>query len=167
MKTQTIELRTNESQSISKILILFMIFSFASNAQTKGIKLINKTSNDSIFISENSRIEIETIRGKEIVGKYTITNDSVINIKKKLIDINTILSLKEASTGSDFLRTASTVVGSILIFNGIISSLSFGGENNAKNDGKTMAVIGVPLLIIPLVDNKHQNKKWQYVIVNQ
>ena len=85
MKTQTIITRKNKLQAISKklMLILFLIFSIAGNAQTKGIKLINKISNDSIFLPENSRIKIETIKGKEIVGKYTIINDSVINIKKK------------------------------------------------------------------------------------
>ena len=144
-----------------------MIFSSGSYAQTKGIKLINKISNDSIFLPENSRIEIETIRGKEIVGKYTIVNDSVINIKKKMIEINTILSLKATSTGSDLLHTFSTVIGSIFVVIGILVGRSASPTNDAGTAGLVIATAGATMIIVPLAVNKHQNKKWTYVIVNQ
>ena len=84
-----------------------------------------------------------------------------------MIDINTILSLKEASTGSDFLRTASTVVGSIFVVGGVLSRLSFGSSRETQDTGVTIATVGLALIIIPQVGNKYKNKKWKYVIVNQ
>ena len=171
MKTQTIISRKNKLQSISKmlILILLMIFGFASNAQTKGIKLINKISNDSIFLKENQRIKIQTIDGKIIAGKFTLINDSIISVKNKIIQLDKIVTIRKASTFSGIIRTVSITFGSIFIAGGLgfaSGPKSSSGYVDVNGIGAIIATIGTPFAIVPLTVNKHQNKKWKYVIVN-
>jgi hypothetical protein len=133
-------------------------------AQNKGINLINNKSSDSTFLQENRRIKIKTIDGQAIAGKFTIVNDSTISIKNKSIPLDSIVTIRKASTFSSILRPVSISIGAVFLVSSI--GLIAGGGY-----GVLAAVIlvptGLPLFIVPLSVKKHPNKKWKYEIVNK
>ena len=156
-----------------KYLTIMMFFLAVTTifAQNKGINLINKKSNDTTFIKENKRIKIITIDRKCFAGKFTVLNDSTICIKDRNFSIETITKIKKASTFSGILRTISISVGTIFVAGGV--GLATSNSSSAGNYGGLAQVLGValfitglPLVIVPLTENKHQVKKWKYEIVD-
>lgn len=153
-----------------------LIFCFAFTicfAQNKGINLIKNTSNKTKFIKENHRIKVKTTDGKSIAGKFSIINDSAINIKGRTIAMDSIVSIRKASTFSTILRTTSISIGTGLVVGGFAVAVSqptknegYGGGFGRAAAGVT-AIIGLPLVLIPLSVEKHPLKKWTYQIVNQ
>lgn len=133
-------------------------------AQNKGINLVNNKSSDTTFLKENRRIKVKTTDGKSIAGKFTIIDDSEINIKGKIIEIDSIVSIRKASTVSTILRTASIAVGGTFILIGL-------GGLVAGPYGYLAAAVftppGLVLFIFPFTANKHPIKKWTYEIVNE
>ena len=88
-------------------------------AQNKGINLIKNTSNKTIFLKEYRRIKVKTTDKKAIAGKFTVLNDSTISIKNIIIPIDSIISIRNASTVSTIVRTTSIAVGSTFILIGL------------------------------------------------
>ena len=143
--------------------IFCLAFSIAF-AQNKGINLIKNTSNDTTFLKENRRIKVKTTDKKAIAEKFTVLNDSTISIKNKIIPIDSIISIRKASTVSTIVRTASIAVGSTFILIGL------GGLVAGSYGYLASAVFtppGLALFIVPLAANKHPIKKWTYEIVNE
>ncbi len=143
-------------------LIFCLAFSIAF-AQNKGINLIKNTSNDTTFLKENRRIKVKTTDGHAIAGKFTVINDSEISIKNKVIQIDSIVSIRKSSTVSTILRTTSIAVGGTFILVGL-------GGLVAGSYGYLAAAVftppGLVLFILPFTVKKHPNKEWKYEIVN-
>jgi adenosine/AMP kinase len=143
--------------------IFCLAFSIAF-AQNKGINLIKNTSNHTTFIKENRRIKVKTLDGKSVAGKFTIVNDAEINIKGRIISMDSIVSIRKASTFSAIASPISIVVGGALLVGGM-AGLAAGGYGLLL----TAAFLppGLPLFIVPFTANKHPLKKWTYEIVNK
>jgi hypothetical protein len=146
-------------------LKLLFALTFMSNfgfAQQKTFVLINKKNQDSIFINENHRIKLFTNEGKKIVGRLKIIDDNTILVKSDTIAINTIIQIKKASVFSTIAGPVFAVHGATFIVGGLIG-LAAGGW------GILIAVIsipiGTPMFVIPLSDNEHRMKKWDYKII--
>ena len=146
------------------ITFIFCLAMTTLFAQNKGINLIKNTSNDTTFLKENRRIKVKTLEGKSIAGKFTIVNDSDINIKGRIISMDSIVSIRKASTFSAIASPISIVVGSALLV-GAMGGLAAGGYGLFM----TVAFLppGLPLFIVPFTANKHPVKKWKYEIVNE
>lgn len=137
-------------------------------AQEKGINLLKTTSADTTFLKENRRIKVKTLDGKSVAGKFSTINDSEINIKGRIISMDSIVSIRKASTVSAIISPISISLGAILVR----GSAGVKSDNNGGSDFNTGAAtvfltLGAPLIIIPLAGNKHPLKKWTYEIVNQ
>lgn len=146
------------------ITLIFCLTIAIGFAQNKGINLIKTTSADTTFLKEGRRIKVKTTEGKAIAGKFTIINDSDISIKNKIISIDSIVSIRKASTVSTILRTTSIAVGGAFVLVG------FGGLVAGPYGYLAAAVFtppGLLFLIVPLTTNKHSIKKWKYEIVNE
>ena len=146
------------------ITFIFCLAMTTLFAQNKGINLIKNTSNDTTFLKENRRIKVKTLEGKSIAGKFTITNDSEINIKGRIISMDSIVSIRKASTFSAIASPISIVVGGALLVGGM-AGLAAGGYGVLL----TAAFLppGLPLFIVPFTANKHPVTKWKYEIVNE
>ena len=146
------------------ITFIFCLAMTTLFAQNKGINLIKNTSNDTTFLKENRRIKVKTTDGKSIAGKFSLVSDSEINIKGKIIQIDSIVSIKKASTFSAIARPISISIGAFTI-GGSIALIAEGGLAVL---GAVFALpIGLPLFIVPFTTNKHSIKKWKYEIVNE
>lgn len=146
------------------ITFIFCLAFTIAFAQNKGINLIKNTSIDTTFLKENRRIKVKTLEGKSIAGKFTITNDSAINIKGRIISMDSIVSIRKASTFSAIASPISIVIGGALIVGGM-AGLAAGGYGVLL----TAAFLppGLPLFIVPFTANKHPVTKWKYEIVNE
>lgn len=133
-------------------------------AQDRGINLIKNTLNDTTFLKENRRIKVKTLDGKSVAGKFSIINDSEINIKGRIISMDSIVSIRKSSTFSAIASPISIVVGGALLV-GAIGGLAAGGYGFLM----TAAFLppGLPLFIIAFTANKHPIKKWKYEIVSK
>ena len=139
-------------------------------AQNKGINLIKTTSADTTFLKENRRIKVKTTDGISIAGKLSIINDSEINIKGRIISIDSVVSIRKASTFSTILRTTSISIGTAAVVGGfaMATSETKGITSGATNSaGIGLVIVGLPFLIAPLTVKKHAIKKWKYEIVNE
>ncbi|MDD3003331.1 hypothetical protein [Flavobacterium sp.] len=152
------------------LTIVFCLTITSFFAQNKGINLIKNTSSKTKFIKEYRRIKVKTTDGKSIAGKFTVLNDSEISIKGRFIPIDSIASIRKASTFSNILRTTSAGIGTFAVVGGIAMV-----KTESKNDyygsqaaaGMALMIVGVPFIIAPLTVNKHPVKKWEYEIVNE
>lgn len=142
-----------------------LIFCFAFTigfAQNKGINLIKKTSNDTTFLKENRRIKVKTTDGKSIAGKFSIVNSSEIQIKGQVIAIDSIVSIKKASTFSAIARPISITFGAVFIL-AAVGGVASGGYAVLLG---VFILPGLPLFIVPFTTNKHPVEKWTYEITN-
>ena len=148
---------------MKNILTIILCLAFTIGfAQDKGINLVNNKSSDTTFLKENRRIKVKTTDGKSIAGKFTIINDSEINIKGKIVEIDSIVSIRKASTFSAIARPISITFGAVFILVGV------GGVVSGGYAVFLVAFIlpGLPLFIVPITANKHPIKKWKYEIVS-
>lgn len=142
-------------------------------AQNKGINLIKTTSADTTFLKENRRIKVKTLDGKCVAGKFSIINDAEINIKGRIISMDSIVSIRKASTFSTILRTTSISIGTVFVVGGFAAAVAKPPSNSgyasggANIVGAGVLIIGLPLLLVPLTVKKHPVKKWTYEIVNE
>lgn len=144
------------------IMIIFCLVITTVFAQNKGINLIKMTSKDTTFLKENRRVKVKTTDGKSIAGKFSIVNSSDIQIKGQVIAIDSIVSIKKASTFSAIARPISITVGAIFIVAAVGGAVSGGYA-------VLLAVFilpGLPLFIVPFTTNKHPVEKWTYEITN-
>lgn len=155
------------------ITFIFCLVFTIGFAQKKGINLIKNTSNKTTFLKENRRIKVKTTDGKSIAGKFTIENDSAINIKGRTISMDSIVSIRKASTFSAILRTTSISIGTTLVVGGLAVAASKPTKNEGYSGGfgraaaGVTAILGLPLLLVPLTVKKHPVKQWTYEIVNE
>lgn len=147
-------------QFITLIFCLAMSVIFAQN---KGINLIKITATESTFLKENRRIKVKTTNGHAFAGKFTVVNDSEVTIKGRIISMDSIVSIRKASTFSAIVSPISTGIGSILIAGSIVMI----AEGGLAVIGAALALpVALPLFIVPFTANKHPVKKWKYEIVS-
>lgn len=155
------------------ITIIFCLAMTGLYAQTKGINLIKLKSNDTTFLKENRRIKVRTTDKKAIAGKFTVLNDSTISIKNKIIPIDSIISIRKASTFSTILRTTSISIGTVAVVGGFALAVADPPKGSgyasgaASSAGIGLVIVSLPFLITPLTVKKHPVKKWKYEIVNE
>lgn len=127
-------------------IFIFCLVITAVFAQEKGINLIKNTSNKTTFLKENRRIKVRTIDKKAIAGKFTVLTDSTISIKNKIIPIDSIVSIRKASTFSTILRTTSISIGAVAAVGGFAMATS---QNKGITSGATNSA-GIGLIIVSL-----------------
>ena len=145
------------------ITILFFISIQIVLSQQKGLHLIHNKKNDTVFLVENRRIKIMEANGNYVAGKFSIVNDSTINIKNKIIPLDSIVKVRKASTFSAIASPIAVSIGAIFLTFGI-------GGAVAGGYGLLATVIlvppGLPLFIVPFTANRHKKEKYKYEIVN-
>jgi predicted phage tail protein len=145
------------------LTLIFCLTVTAIFAQNKGINLLKMASNDTIFLQENRRIKVKTTDGTAIAGKFSVVNDSEINIKGYIIVMDSIVSIKKASIFSAIARPISIAVGATFLLGGM-AALAAGGIVSVF--AVVLIPVGLPLFIVPFTTNTHPIKKWKYEIVN-
>ncbi|SEA81878.1 hypothetical protein SAMN05443667_10990 [Flavobacterium gillisiae] len=153
-------------QDLGIELIFFtMLLLFTSSfltAQEKGIYLENRSKNKTIFLPQNKKIKITTSEGKKLAGNYTIVDDKSILIKNQLISLSSVVAIKKYSTYSAITATAGIAVGSLFTVVGAAGIIAGGYGFIAS----PLAPIGLAMVLIPVLSNKHKREKWEYKIVN-
>lgn len=146
------------------ITFVFCLLITSLFAQNRGINLIHNKSSDITFLKENRRIKVKTTDGHAIAGKFTVINDAEISIKNQVVSMDSIVSIRKASTFSAIARPISIGVGAVLIAGGF-AGLAAGGY--AVFIAVVFLPVGLPLFIVPFTTNNHLIKKWKYEIVNK
>ena len=143
------------------LIISLLFFCYESNAQNNGIKLICKSTNDSIFYKENTRIKIKTTDGTSYTGKYSIVDDKTILIKDLKVPLDSIVKLKKRTVFSSIVRPISLTLGAALA-TAAYAGIAAGGY------GFLITAVALPpslpLVIVPLTTNNHKQEKWNYTI---
>ncbi len=145
---------------LSFILILV---SMATFAQEKGIYLVNKKNNDSIFLKENKRIKIVTLEGKTLRGKFTISDSTSITIKGDTIALDAVIKIRRASMFHAIADPVSIFLGSVLLIGGFAGLYS---DGLAGLFALTMLPSGFIMTLVPTITNNHIPSKWEYYIEN-
>ncbi len=149
---------------MKKVLILFLCVSFsASFSQDFGLNLIDIKKNDTVFIAANKRIKLLLKSGNKLAGRFTIINNTQITIKDQTIALDSIVNIRQVSSFASAAEPTCATLGAIFITGGL-AGIAAGGFNLLA----TMVLLppGLPMFILPLTVNKHDNKKWKYEIVN-
>lgn len=149
----------------SKKLVLSLIFLFSClflTAQEKGIVLKKENSKKTVFLEENRRIKIITKADKKIIGNFTILDDKTIMIKNQEIAIDSIETITSHSKFSSVANPVLVGVGAVFIVFGTAGII-------AGSYGVLLAPlipVGLPMVLVPVLSNKHKSKDWEYQIVN-
>lgn len=142
--------------------ILLLFISFFVQGQEKGITLINRKNEKTVFFPENKRIKIRTTENKNIIGKYSIVDDKTILIKNQEISIDSIVMIRSCTISSQVFSPLLLTTGSVFVIVGT-AGLIAGGYGVIASP---LIPFGLPLILIPILANKHNNKKWAYKIEN-
>lgn len=97
-------------------IILFFLLSINTNGQQRRLILINLETNDSIFIKDSTKVNLDIdIDGNE-KGKMIILSDSSIKIKKTIINLHEIkeIGIKTDKRKSIGYMLASLGVGGVI-----------------------------------------------------
>jgi hypothetical protein len=163
--------KTMESLSIGlrnfmgKKLVLSLIFLLSCvflTAQEKGIILKKENSKKTVFLEENRRVKIITKADKKIIGNFTVLDNKTIVIKNEEIAIDSIETISSHSKFSSVANPVLVGVGAVFIV--------FGTAGIAAGSyGVLLAPLipaGLPMVLVPVLSNKHKSKDWKYQIVN-
>ena len=143
--------------------LVVILISFTTLAQEKGIHLVNKKNNDSIFLKENKRIKIVTLDEKAYRGKFTINDSISIVIKGETIQLDSIVKIRRASKFHAIADPVCITIGSLFIIGGF-AGLYSGGI--AVIFALTMLPPGLIMTLVPAITNNHEATKWEYFIEN-
>jgi hypothetical protein len=158
-------LSTRENNfNVKKVLLLFvfLVSGLFLTAQESGISLKKENSRKSVFLKENKRIKIRTVGGEKIIGNYTIVDDETITIKGQKVGLDSIVSISKHSRFSSVASPVFVGVGSIYAAAGTVGLIAGGyGVLLAP-----LIPLGLPLILVPILANKHKRKAWKYEIVN-
>jgi hypothetical protein len=158
-------LSTRENNfNVKKVLLLFvfLVSGLFLTAQESGISLKKENSRKSVFLKENKRIKIRTVGGEKIIGNYTIVDDETITIKGQKVGLDSIVSISKHSRFSSVASPVFVGVGSIYAAAGTVGLIAGGyGVLLAP-----LIPLSLPLILVPILANKHKRKAWKYEIVN-
>ena len=149
----------------SKKLVLSLIFLLSClflTAQEKGIALKKENSKKTVFLEENRRIKIITKSDKKIIGNFTILDNKTIMIKNQEIAIDSIETITRHSKFSSIANPVLVGVGAVFIVFGTAGII-------AGSYGVLLAPlipVGLPMVLVPVISNRHKSKDWEYQIVN-
>ncbi len=143
-------------------MFVFLFSGLFLTARESGISLKKENSRKSVFLKENKRIKIRTVGGEKIIGNYTIVDDETITIKGQKVGLDSIVSISKHSRFSSVASPVCVVVGSIYGTAGTVGLIAGGyGVLLAP-----LIPLGLPLILVPILANKHKSKAWKYEIVN-
>ncbi|RTY95759.1 hypothetical protein [Flavobacterium sp. GT3R68] len=147
-----------------KKFVIFSLILFSptlSNAQDKGIDLVNRRTNKTTFLKENKRILIKTDKGKVFKGKFKIIDSESMVIRQDTIAMNSVVKIKRRPV---ILAVVSGVVIAGIGSPIIVACAATGGV------AWLVLPIGVAIdgigLAIPAIPRGHKKEKWEYTIVN-
>lgn len=149
----------------SKKLVLSLIFLLSClflTAQEKGIILKKENSKKTVFLEENRRIKIITKADKKIIGNFTILDNKTIMIKNQEIAVDSIETITSHSKFSSVANPVLVGVGAVFIVFGTAGII-------AGSYGVLLAPlipVGLPMVLVPVISNRHKSKDWEYQIVN-
>jgi hypothetical protein len=146
-------------------LVFFTLFFLCAcscmTSQEMGISLVNKSKDKTVFLSQNKKIKITTSGGEKVAGTFMIVDDKRIMIKNQQVLLTEIVAIRKYSTYSAIASTASIFVGSLFTTLGTAGIIA-GGYGSIVSP---LAPIGLTMVLIPALSNKHKSKKWDYKIV--
>lgn len=148
---------------LSKLVLLYclILVSCVSVAQTNQIVLENKKTQKKLLITENKRIKVVTTDGKKYVGKFSIIDDTTIKIDENSIALDSIATIQKRSVFSSIARPVLIVLGTVSLV-GAIAGATYGGYGYIAT--LILAPIGTPMVLIPLLSNRHKNENWSHTI---
>ncbi len=132
-------------------------------SQEKGINLVNKKTNKTIFIKENLRTKVKTIDGITFVGNLKIIDKNTINIDGTNISIQSIIKIRHASMFHAIADPIAIVFGGILLSLGVYSMGSVGFLSGIDS---FFFIPGIPTFVVPFIKNNHPVEKFEYQIQN-
>ena len=142
--------------------LLFLVFTFISFAQNNVLIIQKIDSERFIEIKENKRIKVQTKDGQKMFGRFTVIDSASIMIREKIILLDDIVKLKRKSLTSTIVNPILIVYGSTFI---IVGATIIGGTGLLDAFfGGTLIVMGTPLILVPLISNRHSSKTWKYSV---
>lgn len=153
---------------MKKMLIsIMLILSFGNFAQNRFIELTNTKSKKTVLIKEQRSIVIKTLNGKTRRGKFTILDSTTIQIKKHIISLTEIKTIRKTSICSRIFMYLSFIpVGVDLI----LDDKSRSGLVTLPDYLITIplsGLFGATSLAISDSMNKHLNLRWTYKIIEK
>lgn len=146
----------------NQITLFFLFFTILTFAQNNVLVIQKIDSERSIEIKEHKRIKLETKDGQKMFGRFTVVDSSSIMIQEKIILLEDIVKLKRKSLASTIVNPVLIVYGSVFIITG--ASIIGGTGIFDTFFGGSLIVVGTPLVLIPLLSNKHPSNAWKYSI---
>ncbi len=143
------------------LLFCLILISCASFSQTNVITLEKIKSQRQIHIQENKRIKIVTTDGTKYVGKFSIVDEKTIKIDGTLIDLDSIATIQKKSIFYTIIRPILIIEGSSSVFVGVAGAFA-GGYGLMLT--AAFLPIGIPMVLLPMLESKHKNKEWSYKI---
>lgn len=151
-----------KSENFNGILLFCLILiSSVSFSQTNVITLEKIKSQRQVHIKENKRIKVVTTDGTKYVGRFSVVNERTIKIRETLIDLDSIATIQKKSIFYTIMRPFLIIEGSSCVFVGVTGAFA-GGY------GLMLSIaflpIGIPMVLLPVLESKHKNKEWSYKI---
>jgi hypothetical protein len=158
-------MKTNFNLNFSRTFLYIVLFisSFTSFAQVKEIVLQNKNNQKKIFIQDNKRVKIRIASGEKIIGYCTILDEKTLKVNDIIIPLDSIVTIQERSLFNSIARPILFVTGTLALGLGIAGAVAGGYGYLA-----TLVLVppGLPMVLVPVLSNKHSNKNWNYQIEN-
>ena len=144
------------------LLFVFLFRGLYLTAQESGIYLKKENSKKSTFLKENKRIKIRTVAGENIIGNYKIVDEKKIMIKNQTVALDSIVSISKHSRFSSIASPIFVLVGSVFVAVGT-AGLIVGSYGVLA---APLIPLGLPLILVPILANKHKSAAWKYQVVN-
>ena len=142
------------------LLILVLFSATLLKAQENGISLVNKKTNQTVFLKENKRILVKTTDGKFFKGRFKNVDGKSIQIGKDTIAIDSVVKIKRKTIGLAIVSAVMVVgMGTPAI---IMGAATGGFAVLLIPVGVEIDVIG---FVLPTMPSGHKRKKWDYAIV--
>lgn len=100
-------------------------------------------------------------RWAKLYGRFTIQDSTGIIIEEKVILLEDIIKMKKKSLFGTIANPVFIVYGSFMIIAGVVT-VGTGGWG-AIIVG-SFIIVGMPLVLIPSISNKHSIQDWEYSI---
>jgi len=144
------------------LVVVFLLNGLLLMAQENGISLKKENSKKSVFLAENRRIKVMTVSGEKIIGNYTIVDDKNIMIKNQTVALDSIVSISKHSKFSSVASPVFVVIGTVFVLGGTAGLIAGGYGVLAA----PLIPLGLPLILVPVLTNKHKSSAWRYEMVN-
>ena len=146
------------------ILLLLTLFLF-SNLDAQNLYLQNRETGKVKKIRDGKHVSIKIKSGKRILGCIYLVNDSTVKIRKQLLNLDEIISIRKRPVGQYVISSIIIASGIAFILEGNTLSRSHDGLDVRKlliAYGVIISAGGATIGIIPHM--RHYSKNWAYKI---